>query len=55
MNLDAYCHTAPVIVMILPQYNMPFYLQYLATWPEYFLVKEAPDGTSMGYSKYIRV
>ncbi|CAN0294708.1 unnamed protein product [Discosporangium mesarthrocarpum] len=28
---------------------MPFYLQYLATWPEYFLVKEAPDGTLMGY------
>lgn len=37
--------------MIVPQYNMPFYLQYLATWPEYFLIKEAPDGTPMGYSK----
>eukprot|EP00752_Nemacystus_decipiens_P005625 g5090.t1 len=30
-------------------YNMPFYLQYLTTWPEYFLMKEAPDGTPMGY------
>ncbi|CAM9659690.1 unnamed protein product [Ascophyllum nodosum] len=30
-------------------YNMPFYLQYLTTWPEYFLIKEAPDGTPMGY------
>ncbi|CAM9832890.1 unnamed protein product, partial [Choristocarpus tenellus] len=30
-------------------YNMPFYLQYLATWPEYFLVEESPDGTLMGY------
>lgn len=33
------------------QYNMPFYLQYLTTWPEYFLMKEAPDGTPMGYSE----
>ncbi|CAB1119592.1 unnamed protein product [Ectocarpus sp. 8 AP-2014] len=30
-------------------YNMPFYLQYLTTWPEYFLIKESPDGTPMGY------
>lgn len=27
------------------QYNMGFYLQYLATWPEYFQVEEAPHGT----------
>lgn len=46
----------------LRQYNMPFYLQYLTTWPEYFLIKEAPDGTPMGYSEcctrvalYVRV
>ena len=32
---------------------MPFYLQYLTTWPEYFLIKEAPDGTPMGYSEYV--
>lgn len=24
---------------------MGFYLQYLATWPEYFIVEEAPHGT----------
>ncbi|CAM9634701.1 unnamed protein product [Phaeothamnion confervicola] len=30
-------------------YNMPFYLQYLATWPELFLVQEAPCGRLMGY------
>lgn len=24
---------------------MGFYLQYLATWPEYFMVEEAPHGT----------
>lgn len=24
---------------------MGFYLQYLATWPEYFLVEEAPHNT----------
>lgn len=32
---------------------MPFYLQYLTTWPEYFLIKESPDGTPMGYSELI--
>ena len=32
-------------------YNMPFYLQYLAKWPEYFVVEEAPNGKLMGYSK----
>ncbi len=30
-------------------YNMQFYYQYLATWPEYFLVQESPSGRTMGY------
>ncbi|GBG86313.1 hypothetical protein CBR_g41307 [Chara braunii] len=30
-------------------YNIPFYLQYLARWPEYFLVAEGPGGHIMGY------
>ncbi|XP_063140240.1 N-alpha-acetyltransferase 20 isoform X2 [Rattus norvegicus] len=33
-------------------YGIPFYLQYLAHWPEYFIVAEAPGGELMGYSKY---
>ncbi|NWQ81268.1 NAA20 acetyltransferase, partial [Columbina picui] len=32
------------------QYGIPFYLQYLAHWPEYFIVAEAPGGELMGYS-----
>ena len=28
-------------------------MQYLAHWPEYFQVLEAPNGDIMGYSKYI--
>ncbi|NXI39180.1 NAA20 acetyltransferase, partial [Galbula dea] len=32
------------------QYGIPFYLQYLAHWPEYFVVAEAPGGELMGYS-----
>ncbi|NWI67417.1 NAA20 acetyltransferase, partial [Todus mexicanus] len=32
-----------------PQYGIPFYLQYLAHWPEYFVVAEAPGGELMGY------
>lgn len=30
-------------------YNMNFYYQYLATWPEYFLATEDPSGRMMGY------
>mmetsp|Transcript_17607 Transcript_17607/g.25717 ORF Transcript_17607/g.25717 Transcript_17607/m.25717 type:complete len:176 (+) Transcript_17607:34-561(+) len=30
-------------------YQMPFYLQYLTTWPEYFLIAQAPNGKAMGY------
>ncbi len=30
-------------------YGVGFYLQYLARWPEYFLVAEAPSGDLMGY------
>ena len=30
-------------------YHQPFYLQYLAQWPEYFQAQEGPDGKLMGY------
>ncbi|XP_054714102.1 N-alpha-acetyltransferase 20-like isoform X1 [Uloborus diversus] len=30
-------------------YGLSFYLQYLAHWPEYFQVAEAPNGDIMGY------
>ncbi|NXF32429.1 NAA20 acetyltransferase, partial [Nyctibius bracteatus] len=33
-------------------YGIPFYLQYLAHWPEYFIVAEAPGGELMGYSEF---
>lgn len=39
VNLDALTET----------YNQPFYLTYLAKWPEYFQALEAPDGRLMGY------
>jgi N-terminal acetyltransferase B complex catalytic subunit len=39
INLDPFTET----------YNQPFYLNYLARWPEYFMVQEAPDGKLMGY------
>ena len=34
---------------LLLQYNLPFYLQYLAKWPEYCLVAEGPGRQCMGY------
>jgi N-terminal acetyltransferase B complex catalytic subunit len=37
-----------------PQYNLPFYLQYLAKWPEYFLFAEGPGGACQGYSASAR-
>ena len=30
-------------------YNMPFYLQYLAKWPDLCFTAEAPGGRAMGY------
>ena len=30
-------------------YGVGFYLQYLARWPEYFLVAESPGGDLCGY------
>lgn len=32
------------------QYNLPFYFQYLARWPEYFAFAEGPGGACQGYS-----
>lgn len=46
----ALCVAVPVSSAGL-QYGIPFYLQYLAHWPEYFIVAEAPGGELMGYSK----
>ena len=28
-------------------YGLSFYLQYMATWPEYFMVAESPSGDLM--------
>jgi N-terminal acetyltransferase B complex catalytic subunit len=33
-------------------YGLPFYLQYLARWPEYFLFSEGPGGACQGYSAW---
>ena len=30
-------------------YHQPFYLHYLATWPEYCAVQEGPNGRLQGY------
>ena len=34
---------------MLVQYNLPFYLQYLAHWPEYCLMAEGAGAQAMGY------
>ncbi len=31
------------------QYNLPFYLQYLANWPEYCITADGPGKEIMGY------
>ena len=30
-------------------YGLPFYLNYLALWPEYFKVQQSPSGKLIGY------
>ena len=32
------------------QFNMSFYMTYLARWPDYFHVAEGPGNRIMGYS-----
>lgn len=32
-------------------YNVGFYMNYLARWPEYFVKAEDADGNIVGYSK----
>ena len=38
--------------LLTETYNLPFYLKYLAQWPEYFLAAQSPNRECMGYSKY---
>lgn len=44
-NSLAYC------LLVSVQFNMSFYMTYLARWPDYFHVAEAPGNRIMGYSK----
>eukprot|EP01119_Soliformovum_irregulare_P018615 TRINITY_DN5752_c0_g1_i1.p1 TRINITY_DN5752_c0_g1~~TRINITY_DN5752_c0_g1_i1.p1 ORF type:complete len:173 (-),score=18.92 TRINITY_DN5752_c0_g1_i1:211-729(-) len=30
-------------------YNLSFYLQYMAKWPDYYTLAESPNGRQMGY------
>ncbi|CAM8895997.1 unnamed protein product [Rhodiola kirilowii] len=34
-------------------FNMSFYMTYLARWPDYFHVAEAPGNKVMGYSELL--
>lgn len=42
-------------IQYISQYGLTFYMQYLAHWPEYFQLTEAPGGEIMGYSIYIKL
>lgn len=42
-------HQTEVTIDNLETYNMPFYLQYLSTWPCYCTVIEDPSNRLMGY------
>ena len=37
------------MLSVAAQFDLPFYLDYLAKWPEYCLVAEGPGGQVMGY------
>ena len=57
VNLDPLTETVRMIKSGLRfkffkiKYGLPFYLQYLVNWPEYFLVAEHVTGQIMGYSE----
>ncbi|XP_057259806.1 N-alpha-acetyltransferase 20 isoform X2 [Pezoporus wallicus] len=46
---DLFCFNNINLDPLTETYGIPFYLQYLAHWPEYFIVAEAPGGELMGY------
>lgn len=51
-NLDPLTETVSIVyawLTILWQYNLSFYLSYLARWPDFFSVAESFDGKMMGY------
>lgn len=56
VNLDVLTETARAFFaarrscLTPAQYGLPFYLQYLAKWPEYFAFAEGPGGACQGYS-----
>lgn len=56
----AWCGRPPALALLCPpprhptrllQYNLAFYLDYLARWPEYCQMAEGPGGQAMGYSE----
>ena len=62
VNLDYFTETVRLLTTVIHacmysltltpwclQYNLPFYLQYLASWPEYCLTAEGPGREVMGY------
>lgn len=40
------------VLRIWLQYNVAFYLQYLARWPEYCMIAEANNLQRIGYSTF---
>ena len=47
MSLDL--HVTKLIAYLGVQFDLAFYLEYLAKWPEYCLVAEGPGRQVMGY------
>lgn len=54
-NLTSCCPVLTVCAAPPPpppaQYNLSFYLQYLARWPEYCVMADGPGNQSMGYGE----
>ncbi|GFO16661.1 N-acetyltransferase [Plakobranchus ocellatus] len=46
---DLFCFNNVNLDPLTETYGLPFYMQYLAHWPEYFQVLESPNGVIMGY------
>lgn len=46
---DLFTYNNVNLDILTETYNLPFYLQYLAKWPEYCLLAEGPSKQAMGY------
>ncbi len=48
---DLFRFSSTNLDLMTETYNLPFYLQYMALWPDMCIAQESSSGTIMSYGK----